>query len=72
MEEVNAEERSEEQSDKEHLEKESMREDEVVRRQFLPRGYKAKHKFLSDVSVQRVRDDGPCDPNKKKKPRNAR
>lgn len=61
-------------SDKEEeLEKELVREDEVVGlRKFLPRGSKAKHRFLSDVSVQRARDDGLRDPNKKKKPRNAR
>ncbi|KAF3535516.1 hypothetical protein F2Q69_00025172 [Brassica cretica] len=49
--EVSEEADSEEQSDKEESEKESMKEDEVVRRQFLPRGSKAKHKFISDVSL---------------------
>lgn len=77
VEEVNKEELveviNETESDNEDLEKESMKEDEMVSlRQYLPRGSKAKHKFLSDMSVQRTQDDGLRDPNKKKKPRNAR
>lgn len=40
-------------------------------RQYLPRSSKNKHKFLT-VTVQRAREDGPGDLNKKKKPRNSK
>lgn len=70
-EEVNKEEVSEkEDSDSEII---SSREEDTIRlRQYLPRGSKTKHKYLSDVSVQRTREDDPSDPNKKKKPRNSK
>lgn len=45
-------------------------EDIINTRQYLPRGSKNKHKFLS-VTVQRARGDGPGDQNKKKKYRKA-
>lgn len=50
----------------------SQKEEERVNgRQYLPRGSKNKHKYLKDVVVQRARDEGPGDLNKKKKPRNG-
>ncbi|KAF8072335.1 hypothetical protein N665_1125s0003 [Sinapis alba] len=47
-------------------------EEEINLRKYLPRGSKSKHKFISDVSVQRAREEGPSDLNKKKKPRKAK
>lgn len=39
-------------------------------RQSLPRGSKTQHKYLSGPSVQKARNDAPCDLNKKKLKRN--
>lgn len=44
-------------------------EDKIYARQYLPRGTKMKHKFLSEVSILRAMEEGPSDLNKKKKPR---
>ncbi|KAL0670789.1 hypothetical protein Bca4012_033493 [Brassica carinata] len=48
----------------------SQKEEDMINvRQYLPRGSKSKHKFLSEVSVHRARGDDPGEVNKKKKSR---
>ncbi|KAF8094914.1 hypothetical protein N665_0349s0017 [Sinapis alba] len=59
-----------EEEKEEELEESQLKseEDKIYMRQYLPRGSKNKHKFLN-VTVQRTREDGPSDQNKKKKSR---